>query len=65
MFQLTLALEKLAHFHALTYSYGKSKGIKNFEEEFDFFNQIFKNFDVRQLQHFFKYYFFFKLVFKK
>ena len=45
-FQLTLALEKLAHFHALTYSYAKLNGIKNYEEKFDFFNQIFKNFEV-------------------
>lgn len=43
--QLTLALEKLAHFHALTFSYGKVNGINNFEDKFDFFNQIFKDFE--------------------
>ena len=43
---MTLALEKLAHFHALTFSYGKVNGITNFEDKFDFFNQIFKDFEV-------------------
>ena len=45
VFQLTLALQKLAHFHALTHAYCKAKGVENFH----FFNEAFKDFDVRTI----------------
>jgi hypothetical protein len=34
-----MALQKLAHFHALAHSYGKAKGIQNFEDHFPFLSQ--------------------------